>query len=1214
MGDVLSGGDVPGNDQASVPTGYWERLLGGDTDLIWASSTMGRIFGVRIPENGCFPARTLADLIPQQDKVYLSIKELVEEGTVHDMEFEIAPADGRPHRLVHSVAEIVRNASGKEIKIMGTVQDITDIVTLDTRMQRLNRELLAIKECARAVMFAKSERELWDSVCRIICQVAGYRLAWVGLAEDNERKDIRPVAWSGHDEEYVRNIRATWGDDERGQGPAGMCIKSGRTFFIQDVKDDRRYDPWQEYALRNGYRSVIAIPLMDNGAAFGALMMYSEQNNGFTGEEVELLEDMASDLAFGSVTLRVRREREKAMTALGRVEARNRALYELAQLTGVSSRDLTKRALSSCIALSESRIGFIAFLSEDGTDLIIQHWSEHAMAECRMADRPYHFKVKDTGLWTESLRQRRAVITNDYNAPHPSKKGLPPGHSPIERYISVPVFDRGRIVAMLGVGNKESDYTEEDAADLSILLDGMWRIVSKIQAEEELKEHHGLLNTLTENIPDAVYIKDREGRYLMMNSSTGRVLGMDPQDALGKDDLVLMGPETGNSVMEDDREVMRIQRARSFDTNISVLGRQRSFSSWKAPYLSSEGEVIGIMGISRDVTVSKRAEEALRRSEQMLKIVIDHFPGLVFWKDRELTYLGANQASARSSGFDGPEDLVGKNDYDLPWARSEADEYRADDRLVMDRGEPRLHIQESHQGHEGKVRWLDTSKIPLRDEDGNVFGILGVAIDITEKKGAEDALRQANLIVENSPVMLFRWRADEGWPVELVSNNVTHLGYRPQQFLDGSILYASIIHPEDQDRVNEMVMDMASKGVDQYAQTYRVRTAEGNVRWVDERTTAERDAQGHITHFHGIVFDITERKEAEIRLHAINQALQEGEEKYHQLFELGNEAIFLVDDLSGRLLETNTASSDLYGYSQEELRSMTEMDLMAEHERSQPYMSGAVHSSNGGISIPLRHHRKKYGREFPVEINGRSFIWNERNVHVAAVRDISERMRNEDALRQMNKKLNLLNSITRHDLNNQMTALTNNLALMEMKRTDPSLDTYIQRSLASADSISAIMRFTETYEEIGVRAPEWQNLKGQVAKSAGEIPPTALRVVNDLPAGVEVFADPLIQKVFYNLIDNASRYGVTVRNVRFYMERRNDTDLIVCEDDGVGIGPDMKGKLFTRGFGKNHGLGLFLSREILAITGITIAEESESGKGARFVLSVPKGGIRGLRG
>jgi len=225
-------------------------------------------------------------------------------------------------------------------------------------------------------------------------------------------------------------------------------------------------------------------------------------------------------------------------------------------------------------------------------------------------------------------------------------------------------------------------------------------------------------------------------------------------------------------------------------------------------------------------------------------------------------------------------------------------------------------------------------------------------------------------------------------------------------------------------------------------------------------------------------------------------------------------------------------------------------------------------------------------------------------------RDITERKKTEDALRLANRKLNLLSGIARHDINNQLSVLRGYLSILQKKPHDPTLDSYFQNASTAAERISSIIRFTKEYEEIGVRAPGWENYRAIVDTAAKETTLGEVLVNNDLPSGNEVFADPLILKVFYNLMDNAVRYGGKITTIRFFVENSGEDHIIICEDDGKGIPADEKEKIFERGFGKNTGLGLALSREILSITGITIRETGIPGDGARFEMTVPKGMYR----
>ncbi len=213
----------------------------------------------------------------------------------------------------------------------------------------------------------------------------------------------------------------------------------------------------------------------------------------------------------------------------------------------------------------------------------------------------------------------------------------------------------------------------------------------------------------------------------------------------------------------------------------------------------------------------------------------------------------------------------------------------------------------------------------------------------------------------------------------------------------------------------------------------------------------------------------------------------------------------------------------------------------------------------------------------------------------------------EESLRQANKKLSLLSGITRHDISNKLAVINGLLNILEDEQFNPEINDYLSRISTAVHRISAMIRFTKEYESIGVNAPSWQECTKLVGTAAKQILLGQVLVENDLPSSIEVFADLLIEKVFYNLIDNAVRHGGKINNIHFSVQESGDNRLIICEDDGDGVPVEDKDEIFERGFGKNSGLGLTLAREILAITGMTIQETGEPGKGARFEITVPNG-------
>lgn len=214
------------------------------------------------------------------------------------------------------------------------------------------------------------------------------------------------------------------------------------------------------------------------------------------------------------------------------------------------------------------------------------------------------------------------------------------------------------------------------------------------------------------------------------------------------------------------------------------------------------------------------------------------------------------------------------------------------------------------------------------------------------------------------------------------------------------------------------------------------------------------------------------------------------------------------------------------------------------------------------------------------------------------------------AIQEANRKLSLLSTVTRHDINNQLIALMGYLKLLEKKQPTPLSQEHLQKAEAAASRISVMIQFTKEYEDIGVHAPVWQNVHCLLDRVAKEVTLGPVKVVNDLPPGTEIFADPLIQKVFFNLMDNAARHGGKITTIRFSIQKSDGSDVLVCEDDGNGVTRVDKERIFERGFGQNTGLGLFLVREILSITSITVTENGEPGRGARFVMVVPSEGFR----
>ncbi len=228
-------------------------------------------------------------------------------------------------------------------------------------------------------------------------------------------------------------------------------------------------------------------------------------------------------------------------------------------------------------------------------------------------------------------------------------------------------------------------------------------------------------------------------------------------------------------------------------------------------------------------------------------------------------------------------------------------------------------------------------------------------------------------------------------------------------------------------------------------------------------------------------------------------------------------------------------------------------------------------------------------------------VWN--------LHDITDQRNAEDALKAVNNKLILLSNITRHDTLNQLTALFGYVELAKAETRDPPVSRYLDSMKKTLDTIRLQMEFTRDYQDLGLKQPAWQDIRTAFLNAAAEIRGPDLNVLCDI-GKTEVYADPLIERVFYNMIDNSLRHGEHVTAIRL-LSIREGTDLVILyEDNGAGVPPEEKDKIFLKGHGKHTGLGLFLIREILSITGISIQETGTFGQGVRFEIRIPAGKFR----
>jgi PAS domain S-box-containing protein len=229
----------------------------------------------------------------------------------------VIPTPEGPYGVLGAHSRRQRTFSQDEVNFLQAVANVVGSAIQLRRAQeglrQSNRSLLALSSCNQALMRATNEEDLLRQICQIIVEQTGYRLCWVGYAERDEAKTVRPVAQAGFEENYLKTVNITWDESERGCGPTGTCIRTGQSFVVKDIKSDPRFAPWRDEAIKRGYASCIGLPLIADSITLGAFTIYAAEPDAFGDDEVKLLSELAGDLAFGIMALRTKAERKKAV-------------------------------------------------------------------------------------------------------------------------------------------------------------------------------------------------------------------------------------------------------------------------------------------------------------------------------------------------------------------------------------------------------------------------------------------------------------------------------------------------------------------------------------------------------------------------------------------------------------------------------------------------------------------------------------------------------------------------------------------------------------------------------------------------------------------------------------------------------------------------------------------------------------------------------------
>ncbi len=534
-------------------------------------------------------------------------------GNLEVFEFRVFAQDGAVLHVRTSSRPLWEG--GQLVGLTGVMVDITERKQAEEALQKAhaelerrveertsdlaqaNRMLKMLSECNQSVVRADDEQALLQTICQIIVDLGGYVMAWIGYAEQDAARTVRPVAQTGIEIGYLSAIHITWADDERGRGPTGTAIRSGRPCIARDIQNHPQF-AWKEDAIQRGYASSIALPLHGDGRVIGALNIYASVTDAFDTDEVHLLIELAGDLAFGIMTLRERGRRKQAEEALQKAHEDlirtlrlNEALL-LAIPTPVFFKDREGRYLGCNRAFSE----LMGVTSEQLVGkTVYELWpSEHAQV--------YH--QKDLDLMENPARQIYEYKVRD-------KDGL-------ERPViySKDVF---------------RDENDQVAGIVGAFMD----ITERKRTEEQLHRLAELQSAILNNAAYVVISTDSEGVITSFNPASERILGYTAEDCIGKltpavfhdfgevaERARIFSAELGTTI-EPGLDVI-IEKARRNLPNeyewtlIRKDGRRfpalLSVTALRDPH----GAIIGFLGIASDITERKQSFEEIRRHLQRL--------------------------------------------------------------------------------------------------------------------------------------------------------------------------------------------------------------------------------------------------------------------------------------------------------------------------------------------------------------------------------------------------------------------------------------------------------------------------------------------------------------------------------------------------------------------------------------------------------------------
>jgi PAS domain S-box-containing protein len=620
-------------------------------------------------------------------------------------------------------------------------------------------------------------------------------------------------------------------------------------------------------------------------------------------------------------------------------EARLEALLKLSQMTEAPLQEISDFSLEQAVLLTKSRIGYLAFVNEAETVLTMHSWSKSAMKECAIADKPLIYSVETTGLWGEAVRQRKPIVTNDYAAPNPWKKGLPEGHVDLSRHMNVPIFDGGHIVIVAGVADKEAEYDESDVRQLTLLMEGMWTLLQRQRVQVELRRHRDHLEqlvqertaevlranedlrlseekyrTLVQTSPEALVQTDLKGTVTFVSRQTLKLHGSESaEDLVGRHALAFIALEDHSRFATNFQTTLDKGVTRDIEyTFVRKDGTCFPGEATAAVVQDVSGKPMAVVALVRDITERKQVAMALQESETKLKTVFEILPVGISILDTNRRIVDANPAL---------ETILGMSREGLLKSEYRRRQYLRRDGSLMPpeefpsvraivKGTAVTDVEVAVVKEDGATVWTSVSAAPLP-----VPGLSAAVIttDITARKLVENSLRQTRdklqAIYDGMPDGLV---IVDRQTMQIIRANAAicrMVGYSEAELLSMSV---KRLHPVEQLPTTAGAARAEAEGRFHIHEDVPVLRKDGGIFYADiaNNYVDYRGRRCVICFFR----DITERKQA-------GEALRASEERFRSYFTQGLIGM-AVTSSTMEWQEVNDRLCEILGYSRQELLGM----------------------------------------------------------------------------------------------------------------------------------------------------------------------------------------------------------------------------------------------------------------------------------------------------